>query len=85
MRIGWDSVTYELLQLMCMGCSTVPGTKCLDEDLRELPEVHPTQRLTIAEQHWQTHNGWVPLKLVERRVRQAARPQSCSVGRAASP
>ena len=45
---------------MCMVCGALPGTTCLDKDLRELPEVHPSRRLTIAERNWRTRNGWEP-------------------------
>ena len=35
MRTGWDSVACETHQLMCMVCGALPGTTCLDEDMRE--------------------------------------------------
>lgn len=35
MRTGWDSVACETHHLMCMVCGALPGTTCLDEDMRE--------------------------------------------------
>jgi hypothetical protein len=69
---GEDSVAFETHHLMCMVCGALPGTTCLDEDLRELELVHPSRRLTIAERNWRTRNGWEPPELAERRERSAA-------------
>ena len=71
MGTGQDS-TCETHQLMCVVCGALPGTTCLDEDLRELAEVHPSRRLTIAERNWRTRNGWEPPELAARRERGAA-------------
>ncbi len=74
MRTGWDSDACEIHQLMRMVCGALSDKTCLDEDLRELPEVHPSRRLTIADRNWRPHrNGWEPQELAELRERQAAR------------
>ena len=36
MRTGQDTVACETHHLMCVVCGALPGTTCLDEDLREL-------------------------------------------------
>jgi hypothetical protein len=57
MRTDADSIACETHHLMCMVCGALPGTTCLDEDLRELELVHPSRRLTIAERNWRTRNA----------------------------
>ena len=69
MRTGEDSAAGETHQLMCMVCGALPGTTCLDEDLRERQLVRPSRRLTIAERNWRTRNGWEPPGLAQRRER----------------
>jgi hypothetical protein len=87
LRTGRGTVACETHHLMCVVCGALPGTTCLDEDLRELEQVHPSRRLTIAERNWRTRNGWEPPELTERRGRTAARsrPEQGPAGPGCSP
>lgn len=55
----------ETHHLMCMVCGALPGTTCIDSDFQELPQVHPSRRMTISERNWQSRQGWEPPELVE--------------------
>jgi hypothetical protein len=50
-----------------MVCGALPGTTCLDSDYQELPQVHPSRRMSIAERNWRFRQGWEPPELVELR------------------
>lgn len=58
MRTGEYGIACETHHLMCTVCGTMPGTVGPGGDVRELAEVHPSRRLTIAERDWRTRNGW---------------------------
>jgi hypothetical protein len=66
--------SFETHHLACMVCGALPGTTCLDSDYQELPQVHPSRRMSIAERNWRFRRGWEPPELVElRRKRRAGR------------
>lgn len=60
---------FETYHLTCMVCGALPGTTCVDSDLRELPQVHPSRRISIIERNWRSRQGWEPPELVEQRRR----------------
>ena len=67
----------ETHHLVCMVCGAFPGTACIDRDFHELPQVHPSRRMSISERNWRSRQGWQPPELVEqqrtRLKQQAAR------------
>ena len=69
-----ESETYHL---MCMVCGALPGMTCVDSDFHELPQVHPSRRISISERNWRSLQGWEPPELLEqrrkRRKRESAR------------
>jgi hypothetical protein len=60
---------FEIHHLTCMVCGALPGTTCLDTDYQELPQVHPSRRMSIAGRNWRFRQGWEPSELVELRRR----------------
>ena len=50
-----ESETYHL---MCMVCGALPGMTCVDSDFHELPQVHPSRRISISERNWRSLQGW---------------------------
>ena len=87
MGTGDDGIACETDHLMCMVCGPLPGITRLDEDLRELLEMHPSRRLTIAERNWRTRNGWEPPELAGRSERRVSRsrPRTSMAGSAYPP
>jgi hypothetical protein len=69
-----ESETYHLT---CMVCGALPGTTCVDSDFHDLPQVHPSRRISISERNWRSRQGWEPPELLEqrrkRRKRESAR------------
>jgi hypothetical protein len=62
---------FETYHLTCPVCSALPGTSCIDEDYRELAEIHPSRRVSIAERNRRRRaSGWEPPELTERRIRE---------------
>lgn len=59
-----ESETYHL---MCMVCGALPGMTCVDSDFHELPQVHPSRRISISERNWRSLQGWEPPELLEQR------------------
>jgi hypothetical protein len=68
----FDRDKFETYHLTCMVCGAPPGTTCLDEDYQELPQVHPSRRMSIGERNWRFRQGWEPPELVERRRKRQA-------------
>jgi hypothetical protein len=58
---------FETHHLTCPVCGALPGTACVDSDFHELPEVHPSRRMTISERNWRTQQGWQPPELAKER------------------
>lgn len=83
----FDQGKFETYHLTCMVCGVLPGTTCLDEDYRELPQVHPSRRMSIGERNWRFRQGWEPPELVERRRKRQAEEKGpgCSVQSATWP
>jgi hypothetical protein len=58
------------------GVRAFPGTACIDRDFHELPQVHPSRRMSISERNWRSGQGWEPPELVQqhrkRRKQEAA-------------
>ncbi len=63
---------FETSHLTCMVCGALPGTTCIDDSFQELPEVHPSRRMSIAERNWRFRQGWVPPELAEKYRKQRA-------------
>jgi hypothetical protein len=55
----------ETHHLNCMVCGALPGMTCIDSDFQELPQVHPSRRMSISERNWRSRQGWEPPELVE--------------------
>jgi hypothetical protein len=68
----FDRGRFETYHLTCMVCGALPGTTCLDEDYQELPQVHPSRRMSIGERNWRFRQGWEPPELVEQRRKRHA-------------
>lgn len=68
---------FQIHHLTCPVCGALPGTTCIDENYRELPEIHPSRRVSIAERNRRFSEGWLPPVLAERyqerRAAEAAR------------
>jgi len=63
---------FETHHLTCPVCGALPGTTCIDNDYRELTEVHPSRRMSVGERNWRFRQGWEPPELVEQRNKQRA-------------
>jgi hypothetical protein len=62
----------ETSHLTCPVCGALPGTSCIEDD-RELAQVHPSRRMSIAERNYRLRaSGWEPPELAERRRREQA-------------
>jgi hypothetical protein len=70
MRFGRGK--FETYPLTCMVCGALPATTCRDEDYQELPQVHPSRRMSIGERNWRFRQGWEQPELVERRRKRQA-------------
>jgi hypothetical protein len=58
---------FETHHLTCLVCGALPGTACVDSEFQELPEVHPSRRITISERNWRLQQGWQPPELADDR------------------
>jgi hypothetical protein len=58
---------FQTYHLTCPVCGALPGTTCIGDAYQELPEVHPSRRVSIAERNrrWSA-DGWEPPELAER-------------------
>lgn len=65
-----QGVEFETYHLTCPVCAALPGTSCIDEEYQEMPRIHPSRRMSIAERNRRTATGWEPPELAERRARE---------------
>lgn len=68
----FDQDKFETHHLTCMVCGALPGTTCIDDDYQELPQVHPSRRMSLGERNWRFGQGWQPPELAEKYRKQRA-------------